>query len=129
MSIQLTSKKGLHRQGNFLESWRRITKVPANSFARHLHNSRLIYETGDVSFFHYKNSPASGPLSLKTSKLSIPPQASASTHIYVELTMSLVRFYYDPLVEFDSLFDDAFASRFRPLVSVANRHHDLFRPR
>ncbi|KAH7885838.1 small heat shock protein [Phlebopus sp. FC_14] len=28
--------------------------------------------------------------------------------------MSLMRFYYDPFTEFDRLFDDAFATRFRP---------------
>lgn len=49
---------------------------------------------------------------------------------------SLVRFYYDPLTEFDRLFDDAFEARFQPLTAVTERNpasnvnqQGLFRPR
>ncbi|KIK77218.1 hypothetical protein PAXRUDRAFT_835056, partial [Paxillus rubicundulus Ve08.2h10] len=33
--------------------------------------------------------------------------------------MSLMRFYYDPFTEFDRLFDDAFAARFRPSTTTS----------
>ena len=45
--------------------------------------------------------------------------------------MSLMRFYYDPLSEFDRLFDDAFSSRFmRPVAGPGpSETREVFRPR
>ncbi|KIJ15124.1 hypothetical protein PAXINDRAFT_169305 [Paxillus involutus ATCC 200175] len=51
--------------------------------------------------------------------------------------MSLMRFYYDPFTEFDRLFDDAFAARFRPPTTTSEVGHAVnsnnavtsFRPR
>ncbi|KAF8423771.1 hypothetical protein L210DRAFT_3624078 [Boletus edulis BED1] len=40
--------------------------------------------------------------------------------------MSLVYFYYDPLTEFDRLFDDALATRFQSSLSADNRRNDSF---
>ncbi|KIJ65122.1 hypothetical protein HYDPIDRAFT_88868 [Hydnomerulius pinastri MD-312] len=46
-----------------------------------------------------------------------------------------MRFYYDPLTEFDRLFDDAFSSRFRPSSTVTEIGRGIeggaatFRPR
>lgn len=47
-----------------------------------------------------------------------------------------MRFYYDPLTEFDRLFDDAFTARFQPLTAVTERNQTsgtnqqgLLRPR
>ncbi|KAF8124764.1 small heat shock protein, partial [Boletus edulis] len=38
----------------------------------------------------------------------------------------LVSIYYDPLTEFDRLFDDALATRFQSSLSADNRRNDSF---
>jgi len=45
--------------------------------------------------------------------------------------MSVMRFHYDPLSEFDRLFDDAFSSRFlRPTgAPTTETRRDVFRPK
>ncbi|KAI6001234.1 small heat shock protein [Pisolithus albus] len=41
---------------------------------------------------------------------------------------SVMRFYYDPVTEFDRLFDDAFAARFTPSSVVTRKNGDVIRP-